>query len=107
ASFVRRHHGCAGCLLNVREDRSYLARRLPRLIHETLYLMRDDSEALAVLAGLCSLDRCVYRKQVRLRCDVIHHGDNLADRLTLFAQANHASGDDIHLLTDTLDASHY
>ena len=58
------------------------------------------AEGAAVLAGGCRLDRGVERQQLRALGDVVHRGDDLADRLRLFAQRHDMLGDRFGLLLD-------
>ena len=59
-----------------------------------------------MLAGLGGFDGGVHRQQVRLGCQIIHRGDDLADGLALLAQPQHACFDGLHLLADLAHAGH-
>ena len=73
-----RLHGRLARLLDLAQHGAHLSHRLLGLLGQALDLLRDDGEALAVVAGLGGLDGGVHRQQVGLLGQVVDRGDDVA-----------------------------
>ena len=96
--------GAVRGLLDLGQNGAHLRGGLLGLIREALHLLRHHGKAAAVFARLGCLDGGIHGQQIRLRGQVIHAGDDLADGLALLAEANDAFRDRLHLLAGPFGA---